>query len=378
MLKKIKIVADNKIPFLNGVLEPYANMVYLPGKEITSYHIKDANALIIRTRTKCNKDLLEGSKVRFIATATIGSDHIDTGYCESMNIKWQNAPGCNSSSVEQYVLSSLFALSAKKNFRLAGSTIGIVGAGHVGTKIERIAKLLGMNILLNDPPRKRKEGGSKFVLLERIKYEADIITVHVPLTKAGQDKTYHMVEKQFLDDFSKRVHFINTSRGEVVDEKALKNAIASGRLDSTVLDVWENEPLIDRELLEKVDIATPHIAGYSVDGKANGTKMSIRSLSRFFDLGLDNWSADSLPEPPDSKIILNAAGKDKESVMSEAVLRTYNVLDDDANFRKSIGSFEQLRECYHPRREFGAYSIHLLNDKNKISASLTDLGFIVN
>jgi erythronate-4-phosphate dehydrogenase len=376
--KKIKIVADERIPYLKGALEPFADVIYLPGKEISPNHIRDADALIIRTRTKCNKDLLEGSKIRFIATATIGFDHIDTTYCQLKNITWENAPGCNSSSVEQYVLSSLINISAKRKFNLAGSTIGIVGVGHVGTKIERIAKALGMNILLNDPPRQRKEGDSEFVSLEKIKDNSDIITLHVPLTMTGQDKTCHLVDKMFLNSLGKRVHLINTSRGEVIDEKALKEFIGHDRLGAVVLDVWENEPIIDRGLLEMTDIATPHIAGYSLDGKANGTQMSVRALSRFFSLGLNSWSVDSLPLPAERRIIIDTEGRSSESIISELVLRTYNVLDDDANFRNSPGSFEEQREHYRPRREFGAFTVQLRNDKENVKAVISGLGFKVN
>lgn len=377
MKNRIKVVADDKIPFLKGALEPYADIQFMPGRDISSDHLRDADALIIRTRTKCNKELLEDSKVRFIATATIGFDHIDTDYCASRKITWQNAPGCNSSSVEQYVLSALSILSAGKNFTLAGSTIGIIGAGHVGTKIERIAKLLGMNILLNDPPRERKEGGSQFVSLERIMQESDIISFHIPLTMTGQDKTFHIVNDLFINDLRKKVHLINTSRGGIIEEEALKNAIGSGKLGSVVLDVWENEPSIDKYLLEMVNIATPHIAGYSLDGKANGTKMSVRALSRFFNLGLDNWTPDAIPAPLDKNIFIDATGKNPEIIIAEAVLKTYNILDDDATFRKSIISFEEQREYYPPRREYGAYVIRLLNDQYNAGAKLIELGFNV-
>ena len=377
MKKKIKVVADSKIPFLRGVLEPYADIQYMPGRDISSDQIRDADALIIRTRTKCNKELLEGSNVKFIATATIGFDHIDTDYCASRKITWQNAPGCNSSSVEQYVLAALLVLSAEKNFSLAGSTIGIIGVGHVGTKIKRIAKLLGMNIHLNDPPRERQEGGSDFVTPERIIQESDIISFHVPLIMTGQDKTFHMVNNMFLNDLRKKVHLINTSRGEVIEEKALKNAIVSGKLGSVVLDVWENEPLVNKDLLEIVNIATPHIAGYSLDGKANGTKMSVRALSKFFNLGLDHWTPDSIPMPLDNKIVVNATGKNLEAIINEAVLKTYNILEDDATFRKSISSFEERREHYPPRREYGAYTIQLLNDHESAGNVLMELGFDV-
>lgn len=375
MKKKIKIVADNKIPFLQGVLEPYADIFYLPGREITAAQVKDADALIIRTRTKCNKELLEDSKVRFIATATIGYDHIDTDFCASHNIIWQNASGCNSSSVEQYLLSALLILSARKNFRLADKTIGIIGVGHVGSKVEKVARLMGMNLLLNDPPRERNEHGSCFVSLNQILEESDIISLHVPLTLSGPDKTFHMTDNNFFNNLGKKVHLINTSRGEIIDEKVLKNAIKSGRVESVVLDVWENEPFIDKELFEMVDIATPHIAGYSLDGKANGTSISIRALSRFFRLNLNNWVPEHIPSPSENEIVVDATGKNSQEIISEIILKTYNVLEDDERFRNSISSFEEQREQYPLRREYGAYSLRITNGQKDIITVLRKLGF---
>lgn len=373
--KRIKVIADDKIPFLKGVIEPYADIIYMPGREIDAGCVKDADALIIRTRTKCNKDLLENSKVRFIATATIGFDHIDTRYCESNNIVWQNAPGCNSSSVEQYILSALLVLAERKQIMLKDKTIGIIGVGHVGSKVERIARLMGMNVLLNDPPREREEHLSYFVPFDRILKESDFISFHVPLTRTGPDKTFHMAENDFFNHLGNKVHLINTSRGEVIDEKVLKNAIRSGKLTSTVLDVWENEPFIDIELSEMADIATPHIAGYSLDGKANGTIMSIRALSRFFGLDLNDWRPENIPLPPEKEIVIDATGKNLMEIITETVLKTYNILEDDDRFRKSIHSFEEQRENYPPRREYGAFSVQIINDQTDAISVLRELGF---
>ena len=375
MKKRIIVVADDKIPFLKGVLEPYVEIHYLPGREISPAHMKDADALIIRTRTKCNKELLDDSKVRFIATATIGYDHIDTDYCALRNITWQNAPGCNSSSVAQYLLSALLILSAKKNFMLAGKTLGIIGVGHVGSKVEKVAERMGMKVLLNDPPRERNENGSRFVSLDQILKESDIISFHVPLTLSGPDKTFHMADNHFFNNLGKKTHLINTSRGEIIEEKALKNAIKSGKLESVVLDVWGNEPSIDKELSEMIDIATPHIAGYSLDGKANGTAICIRALSSFFKLDLDNWMPEHMPAPSENRIVMDATGKKIQKIISEIILKTYNILEDDARFRKSIHSFEEQREQYPLRREYGAYTIHILNDHLDSISVFREMGF---
>jgi len=378
LAKKLKIVADYNVPFLKGCLESVAEVRYYHGRDIGPEQVRDADALIIRTRTKCNRQLLEGSKVKFIATATIGYDHIDKQYCENRLIKWENAPGCNSSSVEQYVLSSLLVLAEKYNFRLRDKTIGIIGVGHVGSKVKRVSELLGMKVLLNDPPREREERTGIFVELKHILSNADIITIHVPLNMKGLDKTFHMADRTFFKTLSKKVHFLNTSRGEIVDTNALKEAIRQRSLNSVVLDVWENEPDIDHELLGMVDIATPHIAGYSLDGKANGTMMSVRALSIFYDLELDKWKPEKIPVPEKTDLQVDAYGKDIQDVLIEAVLKTYNVLDDDKRLRKSVRTFEQQRSEYPLRREYGTYTIHLTNDHSNIGESLKKLGFIVN
>ena len=290
MNKKIKIIADSKIPFLKGVFENVAEINYLNPSDITHETVKDADALIIRTRTNCNAALLDNTNVKFIATATIGFDHIDTEYCKQNNITWINAPGCNSYSVKQYIASALLTIACKKNINLSEKSIGVVGVGNVGSKVARVAEIFGMKVLLNDPPLERREGKNNFVSIEQIISESDFITFHVPLIKDGIDKTYHMADESFFNKLKKKVILFNTSRGPVVKNIALKNAIIGGKIEAALLDVWENEPNIDLELLDKVEIATPHIAGYSADGKANGTSVSVRSVSEFFNLGIDkNW-----------------------------------------------------------------------------------------
>jgi erythronate-4-phosphate dehydrogenase len=281
----MKIVADDKIPFLRGALEQMAEVLYVPGKDIRNETIRDADALLVRTRTKCNGDLLKDTKVRFIGTATIGFDHIDTHYCEKNGIVWTNAPGCNSSSVQQYIVSALLKLSKDHSFSLEGKTIGIVGVGNVGSKVEKAARILGMNVMLNDPPRARREGNRKFVLLGDILYNADIITAHVPLNVVGEDKTYHLFNEKSFKKMRKGTWFINSSRGEINDTTSLRRALSSDKIRA-VIDVWENEPDIDNGLMHLAFLATPHIAGYSTDGKANGTAMVVNSLCEFFGLPL--------------------------------------------------------------------------------------------
>lgn len=377
MNNRIKIIADDKIPFLKGVLEPFAEVIYLSPKEITKEAVNDADALLVRTRTKCNADLLENSKVKFIATATIGYDHIDGAYCDSKKIKWVSAPGCNSSSVQQYIASALLSIAAKKNFNLVEKTLGIVGVGNVGTKVEKLAKAIGMNVLLCDPPRQRNEGGNQFVSLDELVKKSDIITFHVPLNKSGEDKTFHLADEKFFESFTKSKIIFNSSRGEVVETNALKNAIKSGIVSDAVLDVWENEPNIDIELLELVDFATPHIAGYSADGKANGTAMSVNALAKFFNFDLhDNWYPGEVPFASNSPIIdFDCSGLKENEIISRVFLHTYKIEEDDRRLRESVQTFEKQRGDYPVRRELCNYSLGLKNCDKSIEEKLYQIGF---
>ncbi len=371
----IKIVADDKIPFLKGVLEPFATIRYLPGKEITRKTIADADALLIRTRTKCTGEFLEGSSVKYIATATIGFDHIDTRYCDSHSVKWTNAPGCNSSSVQQYLIAALLKISQEFRFSLSGRTIGIVGVGNVGSKIEKAASLLGMKVLLNDPPRAKIEGSERFTDLETLFRESDIISLHVPLNIVGENKTYHLINETSLKKIKKGAWLVNSSRGEVTDTASVKKALASGRLAGTVLDVWEHEPDIDMELLGKAFIATPHIAGYSTDGKANGTAIVVNDLSRFFSLPVKDWYPRTLPEPAGPTIEINCRGKLPEEILREAVSGTYSISEDDLALRFSPSDFEKQRNDYRIRREFPAFNIELTGGNMQTRSILKDMGF---
>ena len=372
----MKIVCDNKIPFLKGVLEPYAEVVYLPGRETTPEVVRDADAIITRTRTKCDAALLEGSSVKVIATATIGFDHIDTAWCEAHGIVWKNAPGCNSWSVKQYMGSVLVTLARKHGFDLSGMTLGVVGVGNVGSKVAEIASLLGMKVLLNDPPRARREGPDGFVSLDEIVDRSDIITLHVPLTREGGDATWHLFDEARISRLNDGQILMNSSRGPVVDNAALKEALKRRALKGAVLDVWEHEPDIDRELMGLLDIATPHIAGYSADGKANGTTASVRTVAEYLGLPLTEWSPAEMPLPAQPlEFTLDAAGKTRQQVLSEAVLHTYDVLEDDARLREHPELFEKLRGDYPVRREFTAFSVKLEGGTQEEADILGKIGF---
>ncbi len=283
----MKVVIDHKIPYIKEAIEKIADeVVFLPGNAFTPEAVKDADALIVRTRTRCNRELLEGSQVKFIATATIGYDHIDTAYCQEAGITWTNCPGCNAGSVEQYIFSTLCLLKEKKGVDLEKAVLGIVGVGHVGSRVKRMAEALGMKVLLNDPPRADR-GEEGFVDLETILRESDVITFHTPLNREGKYATYHLVDENLLFSLKRTPFIINASRGEVVDTASLLAALAAGKVRGAVIDTWEYEPCISRELLEVAFLATPHIAGYSADGKANATRMSLEALCRFFGIEAD-------------------------------------------------------------------------------------------
>lgn len=346
----MKIIIDNKIPYIKEAVRTIADeIVYAPGKDFTPELVRDADALIIRTRTHCNRELLEGSRVKFIATATIGFDHIDTDYCQQAGIEWTNAPGCNSASVAQYVQSSLLIWKSLRNKELSGLTIGIIGIGNVGSKIAKVAQDFGMRVLLNDLPREEKEGSGSFTSLNKIAEECDIITYHVPLYKEGNYKTFHLADREFFQSLKRKPIIINTSRGEVIDTDALLEALNNQTISDAIIDVWEHEPDINRELLEKVMIGTPHIAGYSADGKANATRMSLDAICSFFQIkGKYEINAPA----PASPIIY---AKNHE----EALLQMYNPTNDSDRLKTQPELFETLRGDYPLRREEEAYIINI-------------------
>lgn len=335
----MKVIVDHKIPYIKEEICRIADeVVFLPGNAFTKEDVKDADALIVRTRTKCNRELLEGSQVKFIATATIGYDHIDTTYCQEAGITWTNCPGCNAGSVEQYIHSVLLLLKREKGLDLKKTTIGIVGVGHVGTRVAHMAEELGMKVLLNDPPR-AGQGESGFVDMETIVRESDVITFHTPLNREGKYATYHLVDEDLLFSLKRAPYIINSSRGEVVDTAALLAALAAGKVKDAIIDTWEYEPNISRELIEVAFLATPHIAGYSADGKANATRMSLEALCRFFHI---DANFEIIPDNVDMNF-----SNDKE----EAYLQAYNPKRDSEWLKESPQKFEFFRGNYPIRRE---------------------------
>jgi erythronate-4-phosphate dehydrogenase len=344
----LKIIIDTYIPYIKGVLEDVAEVEYLSYKQMTPASVADADALIVRTRTQCNETLLAGSKIKFIASATIGYDHIDARYCSEHGIKWTNAPGCNALSVAQYMASALSLLAQKSNFDLSDKTMGIVGVGAVGSKIAELAKSFGMRVLLNDPPRARKEGNEGFVSLAEICKQADIISFHTLLNVSGEDTTLHLANDDFFNSLERKPIIINASRGEIVSTSALLKAIEDGKISDVVLDCWENEPNIHPELLHKTVLATPHIAGYSAEGKANAATQSVQAVSRHFGLGLDDWEVRDIPEAYDIDF-------SSTTDISQFFLETYDIEADSLRLKFSPETFEKQRSHYPFRREPRAY-----------------------
>lgn len=371
----MKIIADDKIPYLKGVFESVCDIEYLPGGQIGSEELKDADALITRTRTKCNAQTLEGSNVKIIASATIGFDHIDTQWCESNDIKWTNSPGCNADSVRQYMASVFAMLVIEKGWVLKGKKIAVVGVGNVGSRVAKLAQDIGMKVFRVDPPRARVESGEIFHELKAIASKMDLITFHTPLNREGKDKTFHLCDIDLLREMKNTAIVVNSSRGEVIDGEALKIALEEEMIDAAVIDVWENEPEIDKELMDDVWLSTPHIAGYSQDGKANGTKMSVRAVSQFFNLGLDNWEPRGLPQPKKPLLEIDCEYLSTEQVLAEAFVATYPIKEDDLRLRMRIKEFEKQRGAYPIRREFKAFDVILKNARPEHANELSKFGF---
>lgn len=330
----MKAVIDSAIPYIQGVLEPFAEVIYRSGNKFTPTDVSDADLLIIRTRTRCDKNLLEGSRVKLIATATIGFDHIDLDYCANHGIKVVTAAGCNATGVLQWVAAALAMLSADEGWQPKDKTLGIVGVGNVGSLVERYARAWGFRVLRCDPPRQQREGGD-FLQLEEVAKQSDIITFHTPLDPT----TFHLIDEHLISLIRPDATIINASRGEVASTEALLSA--PQRL---CIDVWEQEPAISRELLAKVAVASPHIAGYSAQGKANATAMSIAAVAEHFNLPLQGWY------PPE---VQPAIRQDITWEQMCATITQYcDLKAETLALRQSPEDFESLRNNYHYREEY--------------------------
>ena len=361
----MKIIADSHIPYLKGVLEPFFDVKYIPGHLISRENTKNADILIVRTRTQCNKQLLEGSKVKYIASATIGFDHIDVDFCREHGIVWQTAPGCNAAAVQQWVGAAIVKWLQVRSISPRGLTLGVVGVGNVGSKVATLGSALGMNVVCCDPPRAENEGLPDFVQLKQLLESSDIISFHVPLTKTGKYPTHHLLNSSNIALCKSNCFFINTSRGGVIDENDLLHFLGSNPNADIASDVWENEPNLNTTLASRSIVATPHIAGYSLEGKVMATKMVVDSISKHFNLGIEPWWP--IPNPlAEKKIIGNA-----HSIL-EVIGKSYSIENDD--IRKISGGFEDYRNTYNYRRDFTG---HRVLEYNHEVEKLVKLGFQV-
>lgn len=356
----MRVLADENIPCAReafGVLGPVS---LCPGREIAPEAVRDCEALIVRSVTRVDAGLLAGSRVRFVGSATIGTDHVDLEHLRQAGIGFASAAGSNANSVAEYVVCALLELSRRRGRPLAGRRLGVVGVGEVGRRVAGYARALGMQVLVNDPPRARAVGAAGFRPLDEV-VAADFVTLHVPLTRAGEDPTHHLFDAGRLASLGRDAVLLNTSRGAVVDNAALATALAAGALGAAVLDVWEGEPAPDAGLVERVALATPHVAGYSLDGKLAGTEQVARAACRFFGVP-PAWSAAvALPAPSPAELRVDAA-LETEAAVRQACRAVYDIERDDRAMRGLLAlapaerarGFDALRHEYPVRREFHA------------------------
>jgi erythronate-4-phosphate dehydrogenase len=378
----LRIVADENIPYVREAFSRLGAVETLPGRNMKPEHVRDADILLVRSITKVNADLLEGSSVRFVATATIGEDHIDKQYLKDHGIAFSSAPGCNANSVGQYITAALLALCDAFELEPRRLSLGIVGVGNVGAIVHKKASALGIECVLNDPPLAEATGDAKYRPLEEI-FECDVVSLHVPLERETAHPTYHLVDDSFLRLMKPRSFLINSARGPVVRTHDLKKALNDGHIRAAVLDVWEGEPLVNTDLLWRVFIGTPHIAGYSFDGKVNGTRQIYEAACAFLNTQPDWDPTPLLPEPEIPLVKLNGAASDPTEEIRKAVYAVYDIWRDDAAMgeilnmskEKQAGHFDKLRKEYPRRREFFNTKAVISPSNEQLERTMSGLGF---
>jgi erythronate-4-phosphate dehydrogenase len=376
------IIADAKNALVNSAFQGLGDVQTLPTQEITRQALADAEVVIVRSETKVDADLLEGTNVRFVATATIGTDHIDLEYLKAREIGFANAPGRNANSVAEYIAAALLVLACAGRCNLEQSSIAVIGVGNVGSRVERIARGLGIKVLLNDPPLADSTGDPKYLPLDAV-IDADIVSLHVPLTRGGRHPTYHFFGAERLESMKKGALLMNTSRGAVVETGALKSALRSAGLAGAVLDVWENEPFIDTALLSQCTLGTPHIAGYSLDGKVNAARIIFHAVREHFGLSA-SWELNlQLPGPETPRIVVEERPRNAGSLLQSVVRKCYDIQQDDHRLRELITlpeerraeRFRELRSGYQVRREFCNSTVELPAGHDDERRTLEVLGF---
>ena len=358
------IVADENIPHVREAFAHLGEVRAVSGRAITRELLREAECLLVRSVTKVNRALLEETRVRFVATATSGFDHVDRSYLESAGIGFAYAPGSNAISVAEWVVAAILYYAMHSRVTLAGKSIGVIGVGHVGSEVVRRMEALGLRVVLNDPPLFDRTGEERYRPLAEA-LACDFVTLHTPLTRDEPHPTYHLANEAFFDAMKTGAVFINASRGAVADTAALKNSLALGHLGMAMLDVWEGEPNIDVDLLKVALLATPHIAGYSFDGKIKGARMIYERTCDHFGIAPDfDWNS-VLPSPLQPVIRCDGDCANLEVCLSEVICRVYDIEGDDARFRKTLdvpskdrgGYFTRLRKEYPVRREFALHEV---------------------
>jgi erythronate-4-phosphate dehydrogenase len=379
----LRILADENIPFAREAFSTLGDVEMISGRSATREMLRDCDVFACRSVTKIGRELLEGSRVRFVGTATIGFDHVDVGYLRERGIAFASAPGSNANSVAEYIAAAMLVLARRGGFTLEGTTIGVVGVGNVGSRVVNKAEALGMRVLQNDPPLARQTGDPRFLPLDAL-LDADFLTFHVPLTREGPDATHHLVDAAFLRRMKPSAVLLNSSRGAVVDGSALRDALGRRRIAAAVLDVWEGEPVFDAELLAEVAIGTPHVAGYSFDGKVAATEMIYRAACEAIGVAPTWDPAAIMPPPGHPRLEIQCAGRADEDVLREAVLTVYDIEADDRALRQSPQSpaergayFDRLRRVYPERREFHNTTLALSGASERLKAKLAGIGFRV-
>ncbi len=380
-IRAVKIVCASSVLFAREAFETLGETVILPDDSITAADLKDADALIVRSKTPITPALIENTRLSFVGTATAGTDHMDTGYLNHLPLAWCAAPGCNANSVAEYAATALLCLANRHGLELAGLLAGVVGVGQVGTRVAQKLEGLGMAVLRNDPPLQAATHDPLFLPLEDVAREADVLTLHVPLTQKGPFPTQHLANSSFFAGLKPGCLFLNASRGEVVKTDSLLYALAHGVVSHAVLDVWEHEPDISPAMLEKASLGTPHIAGYSFEGRLNGTLAVYREACHFFEVE-ESWEPDASLFPPGKTLVADARGQSDEAVLWELVRQAFDIEADDRALRGGAGSeralgerFSRLRKNYPARREFPSVQARIQHASPGLLEKVAALGF---
>ncbi|SDJ14813.1 4-phosphoerythronate dehydrogenase PdxB [Pseudomonas abietaniphila] len=378
----MRIVADENIPLLDAFFSGIGEIRRYPGRTLDRAAVADADILLVRSVTKVTRELLEGTPVRFVGTCTIGTDHLDLDYFNDAGIQWSSAPGCNARGVVDYVLGSLLTLAEIEGADLTQRTYGVVGAGQVGGRLIKVLRGLGWNVLVCDPPRQAQEGGD-YVSLDEIVARCDVISLHTPLNKTGDLPTWHLFDRARLLDLKQGAWLINAARGPIVDNSALRDVLLEREDLQAVLDVWEQEPLVDVELAELCVIGTPHIAGYSLDGRQRGTAQIYQALCAHLGQSPSISLDDLLPKPWLAHVTLDAA-TDPAWALNMLCRGVYDPRRDDADLRRSLVgdsasqrlAFDALRKHYPPRREIDSLNVSINGQSDVLRRMVAALGAV--